>query len=101
MFDRECRNFGTPIPVSDPVWIGGRVNIMGAGMIEVWPDIMPEQVRPRLPLQGIPKQIDRAAVKNRVSLDHRERRAPGQNRVVDPTWTMRLGDIAGIAQVVV
>jgi hypothetical protein len=70
-------------------------------MVQVRPDVMPEQVRPRLPHELVLEQIDRSATEILVSLDHREPLATGQNRGVNPTWTMQLGDIARIAQVVV
>ena len=53
-------------------------------MVEVGPEIVLEEIRPRLPLQSIPEQIHRPAIQNPVSLDQREHFATRQHRAVGP-----------------
>jgi len=68
-------------------------------MVQVRPDVMPEQVRSGLPLQGVLEEVDCTAIQILVLLDHREHIATGQHRRVSPT-RFRLGDISEIVQVV-
>src|SRR5271156_3792654 len=55
MFDGQRRDLGTPVLVLDPARVRARVNVMGAGMIEVRPDIVLEEARPWGSLQGVPE----------------------------------------------
>jgi len=55
MLNRRRRHLGTPVLELVPGRIRCRVDVMGARMVEVRSDIMPEQVRPWLPRQGVPE----------------------------------------------
>src|SRR5260370_31312092 len=84
MFDRCRRILWTPVLELDPVWVRGRVNVMRAGMVEVRPEIVLEEIRSWLPLQSVPEQIDRPAIQILASLDDREHIATRQHWAVGP-----------------
>ena len=90
MFDRQRRNFRTPVREFNPVRVGTRVNVIIAGMIEVRPEVMLEEARPLGSLQSVPEQVDCTAIQILISLDDREHVAARQHRAVEPTRT-RLG----------
>jgi len=72
---------------------------MGAGVVQVRPEIVLKEIRPRWSLQSVLEQVDRPAIQTFVSLDHPEHVVAPQHRTIKPTRT-RLADIAAIVQVI-